>query len=169
MITFEEMSRSPVAASFRNTRRIVSVYVPAGTMIISVPASALASWMAARSVQTPPAVAQMPSPGVASTASSVLLTENVAACATDGARITARPANRHANVGFFMRGDFVLVVPQILRAGGADDAEQHRDERLTRRCWWIIHTPGTRCASCSRIDLRRVAQSSVPLIGSMFD
>src|SRR6266404_5871390 len=50
-------------------------------MIVSAPAWALASWIAARRVQVPPAVAQLPSPGVASTASIVSLIVNVVAAA----------------------------------------------------------------------------------------
>ena len=50
-------------------------------VMASAPARALASWMAARSVQTAPAVAQTPLPAVASAASPVLLTTNVAASA----------------------------------------------------------------------------------------
>src|SRR5438094_7321545 len=54
---------------------------PAGILklIVSAPASALASSIAARSVQTAPAVAQTPLPGVASPASPVELTVKAAA------------------------------------------------------------------------------------------
>ena len=53
--------------------------MPAGKVITSAPARALASWMAARSVQAPPAVAQTPLPGLASLASAVLSTVKPAA------------------------------------------------------------------------------------------
>src|SRR4030067_1087904 len=48
-------------------------------MVCGPPPRMLASWIAARRVQTPPAVAHTPFPGFASTASAVLLTEKVAA------------------------------------------------------------------------------------------
>ena len=77
--TLSVRSRSPVAAASSSCPAIVSVYVPAGTLIVSDPARAFASWIAARSVHTAPAVAQTPSPGVASTASAVESTLKVAA------------------------------------------------------------------------------------------
>ena len=55
-------------------RGIARVKTPAGRVTLSWPGSALASWTAARSVQVPAAVRQMPSPGSASSASAVSLT-----------------------------------------------------------------------------------------------
>ena len=78
-VTSSVMSRSPVAAASSRIPAMVSVYVPAGRVIASAPARALASWMAARSVQKPEAAAQMPSPGETSTASAVLSTMKVLA------------------------------------------------------------------------------------------
>ena len=49
------------------------------SITVSRPASAFASWIAARSVHVPAPVAQAPSPGVASTASAVVSTMKVAA------------------------------------------------------------------------------------------
>src|SRR6266545_1848606 len=57
---------------------------------------AFASWIAARSVQAPAAVAQRPSPGFASGASSVLLTVNPAALTSTGARMGISRARAHA-------------------------------------------------------------------------
>ena len=53
--------------------------MPAGTVITSEPGRAFASWIAARSVQAPPAVAQIPLPVLASPTSAVLLTVKLAA------------------------------------------------------------------------------------------
>src|SRR5438128_1434565 len=68
------MSRSPVAALFSTWPAIVSVYVPAGRIMVSWLGRAFASWIAARNVHSPAAVAHKPSPGLASRASAVLLT-----------------------------------------------------------------------------------------------
>src|SRR6266540_4301880 len=54
---------------------------------------AFASWIAARSVQAPAAVAQRPSPGFAS---GVLLTVNPAALTSTGARMGISRARAHA-------------------------------------------------------------------------
>jgi len=62
----------------------------AGTLIV-IPGKKFASMIAARSVQTPPAVAQMPFPGFASGASSVLFTWSGDGTAAAGrARAAAR-------------------------------------------------------------------------------
>src|SRR6266511_3683056 len=75
------MSRSPVAAAFSLAPAIVNLIgVPFRLLlkrIVSAPARALASCTAARSVHVPAAVAQRPSPGSASTASSALLTRRL--------------------------------------------------------------------------------------------
>src|SRR5262249_39912451 len=77
IVTSSARSRSPVAASSSRWPGIVIVYVPAGISIRSAPGSAFASRTAARSVHAPPAVAQIPSPGVSSRSSAVLFTTNV--------------------------------------------------------------------------------------------
>jgi hypothetical protein len=62
-------------------------------LIVSAPANAFASSIAARRVQTAPAVAQTPLPGVASGSSAVELTVNAAAdVGVAGAVPTARTA-----------------------------------------------------------------------------
>src|SRR5712692_3087647 len=68
--------------------------MPDGRMIVSGPGRALLSWTAARSEQVPAAVAQAPSPGLASTASSVVSTVNVAARAAGESADAARKARR---------------------------------------------------------------------------
>src|SRR5262245_10925095 len=84
------MSRSPLRfASSNAVAAIVRVYVPAGSVTTLLPPSALASWIAARSVHSGVAgadgegrpVSQRPSPGCASTTSAVLFTTSVTACA----------------------------------------------------------------------------------------
>ncbi len=64
----EVISKSPPAFAFSFAATRVSVYVPAGKTIMSAPASAFASVIAALSVQTPlpAAVSQTPFPGLAS-------------------------------------------------------------------------------------------------------
>jgi hypothetical protein len=86
--TLSVMSRSPVAMSFWLIGGIAIAYVPEGTSITSAPGRALASWIAARSVQEPVRVAQLPSPGRASTASLVLPTTNSAGLAAAASRPT---------------------------------------------------------------------------------
>ena len=75
IVRLSVMSRSPFSARFWLNPAIASSYVPGGSEIVSVPGRAFDSCTAARSVQrTGEAVAQVPSPGAASTASAVLST-----------------------------------------------------------------------------------------------
>jgi hypothetical protein len=100
------MSRSPVAASSaRPEREMLSTYVPAVTgTTIRAPLHWFASITAARSVQTPLAVAvsHTPSPGAESTTSAVLLTVNmgwmIAASARELARSVATTAEVAARI-----------------------------------------------------------------------
>src|SRR5262245_62538527 len=78
------MSRSPLGARSSLAPASDRLYVPAGILIWSVPACAFASRIAARSVQTAPAVAQTSLFGATSTASTVLLTVYVLAVAEKG-------------------------------------------------------------------------------------
>ncbi len=73
-------------------------YVPAGTTTVLALVEAPASWMAARKVHTPPPeeVAQIPSPGFASTMSAVLFTVNVAEM--DGATHSTNNMRRAASL-----------------------------------------------------------------------
>jgi hypothetical protein len=57
---------------------VAGVMVAVPMVMVSCPARALASSMAARNVQTPPEVAQTPLPGLASLASPLLLTVKAA-------------------------------------------------------------------------------------------
>src|SRR5688500_2015086 len=66
-------------------RLIVCTPLPMANPIVSWPASALASWIAARSVQAPPLVAQMPLPTLLSAPSAALFTTQVGVCAAAGA------------------------------------------------------------------------------------
>jgi hypothetical protein len=59
-------------------------YVPAGSRTTSAPRSALASWIAARNVQWPFAVAHWPLPGATSTPSSVVIIALLGATVTVG-------------------------------------------------------------------------------------
>src|SRR5439155_9860412 len=68
-------------------------------MIVSAPAWAFASWIAARRVQVAPAVAHLPSPGAASTASVVSSTVNVAAAAGATASNSAATPRRKRLTG----------------------------------------------------------------------
>lgn len=69
-----------------------SVIVPEGTVMTSEPGELLACWTAARSVQTPALVAQIPSERLASAVSRVLVTVKVAADAGTGTATTSDPA-----------------------------------------------------------------------------
>src|SRR5215213_3172304 len=62
--------------------------------MVSAPASAFASWIAARSVHTFPAAAHVPLPGLLSAVSFVLFTTNVAAAACV-AVVARKPATAH--------------------------------------------------------------------------
>src|SRR6185369_1063977 len=95
----------------------------------SAPSCALASWTAARSVHVAAAVAQMPSPGVASTASVVLLTVKVSACAAATA-MTAL-SNRATGVVLISRLSFALVGSRLRRDGRVELVER-LDRRLLR-------------------------------------
>src|SRR5215216_545062 len=88
MVRSSLISRSPFAAASSKSPGIVSVYVPDGRMIVSGLKRAFVSWIAARKVQTllPAAVSQTPLPGLASTASSRLLTVTV--IGADGVLVT---------------------------------------------------------------------------------
>src|SRR5436190_3701518 len=68
------MSKSPPALALSLALARDCVYVPAGTVITSAPASALASVIAALSEQAPAASAQAPFPGAASWVSAVVFT-----------------------------------------------------------------------------------------------
>jgi hypothetical protein len=70
-------------------------------VIISAPAKALASVIAARSEQAPPESAQMPFPAVASWVSAVVFTTNVAAFAFTEKAIKAKVTN-NANIIVFL-------------------------------------------------------------------
>src|SRR5439155_8927900 len=74
-------------------------------MIVSAPAWAFASWIAARRVQVAPAVAHLPSPGAASTASVVSLTVNVAAAAGATASNSAATPRRKRLTGAMEGGE----------------------------------------------------------------
>src|SRR5437879_5193394 len=74
-------------------------------MIVSAPGRAFASWTAARRVHWLPALAQIPSPGEASTASIVLVTLNVAA------RARVAVTNRHT--GPTRRRSSALTAPLL--------------------------------------------------------
>src|SRR5882724_11764594 len=74
-------------------------------MMVSAPGRAFASWTAARRVHWPPALAQIPSPGEASTASIVLVTLNVAA------RARVAVTNRHT--GPTRRRSSALTAPLL--------------------------------------------------------
>ena len=89
IVRLSAMSRSPVVMSFWFSGGMPSSYVPPGSWISSAPGSALASWIAARSVHAPPTVPQTPSPTRASTASAVLLTAKRAGLATTTALTTS--------------------------------------------------------------------------------
>jgi hypothetical protein len=84
IVTGRVMSRSPVAARFSPLPATVSVNVPAGTVMVSAPDSALAALIASRSVQPPAVVAHTPS-----VPSAVVLTTKVAA--RDGDAPTTTP------------------------------------------------------------------------------
>lgn len=72
------MSRSPFAAASSPVPLMVSRYVPAGSVMTSLPASSLASMIAARNDVLPEASWATPSPGLASTVSPVVLTVKLA-------------------------------------------------------------------------------------------
>ena len=78
--------------------------MPLGTLMMSRPGQALASWIAARSVQTPLAVAQAPLPGLASTSSTVLLTVKVSAAAGAALAAAAASAPARASIAAGSRG-----------------------------------------------------------------
>ena len=82
IVTAPVMSRSPVAAASSLGPVRVRLYVPAGTVMTSEPASALAALMASRSVQPPAVVVHAPS-----APSTVVLTTKVAACDGDAPAI----------------------------------------------------------------------------------
>src|SRR5439155_21155956 len=107
----------PMAASSSSGPGIVRRYVPAGTMIVSAPAWAFASWIAARRVQVLAAVTHLPSPGAASTASVVSLTVNVAAAAGAAASNSAATPRRKRLTGA-MEGE---AKTNARYAGGCQD------------------------------------------------
>src|SRR5439155_2914315 len=86
------MSRSPVAEASSPAPGMARTYVPRGTLMLSAPGRAFASWTAARSVHCPASVAHTPSPGLASTASAVLSTVKLAAMVPSARPIKAREA-----------------------------------------------------------------------------
>src|SRR5881396_2865085 len=84
------MSRSPVTETSSPAPGMARTYVPGGTLMVSAPGRAFVSWTAARSVHAPASVAHAPSPGLASTASAVLLTVKLAAMVPLACPIKAR-------------------------------------------------------------------------------
>src|SRR2546426_5517037 len=86
-------------------------------MIVSAPAWAFASWIAARRVQVLTAVTHLPSPGAASTASVVSLTVNVAAAAGATASNSAATPRRKRLTGA-MEGE---AKTNARYAGGCQD------------------------------------------------
>jgi hypothetical protein len=95
MVTESVMSQSPVAEVSSLRSGISSSNTPGRTWIVSAPASAFVSWIAARSVHVPEYVLHSPSPTPASVRSWLSLTMNgsrggVAAWAGVGRRSVAR-------------------------------------------------------------------------------
>src|SRR5437870_10374899 len=78
-------------------------------MMVSGPGRAFASWTAARRVHWRPALAQIPSPGEASTASIVLVTLNVAA------RTRVAVTNRHTGPSRRCSGVLTSPLSKMLR------------------------------------------------------
>src|SRR2546425_290334 len=135
MLTSSVTSRSPVAAASSPCPAIVSTYVPAGTTIVSGPARAFASWIAARRVHELVAVAHLPSPGVASTASAVLLTVNVAATTGTAPRNNEATARRRLtgdterNGAFQVPGERTVFIRGASQTCGALSIERGREPR----------------------------------------
>src|SRR5262245_35940363 len=104
--------------------------LPIEKLIVSAPAVALASWIAALSVQTPADVAQSPLPGAASEESAALLTVNVALTAGPATKTTMAAASSN---GFLDAMD----TPHPLRAQQAIElpasARQSRGESSDER------------------------------------
>ena len=82
------ISRSPVASASSPDPVIVSLYVPAGTLIVSAPASPLAAPIASRSEQSESQTVSL--------VSAVFVTFKVAACAQQGRTNRVRAAARTA-------------------------------------------------------------------------
>src|SRR5262249_13730415 len=93
---------------------------PAGSTTLAAPTRALASWMAARSVHAPSALAHTPSPGDASTASAVLLTVKRAVVAVGVGVTVAVGEGVGENVGAPGAKVFVGVSLQVAVAVGFD-------------------------------------------------
>ena len=100
MLTLPLMSRSPAAPASSPAPAIVSVNVPAGTMILSEPPCALAAMIAERSEIWPEA--SLPDARLAATVSSVVLTRNVEST-TRSSSHSSRGFNRFARLGLLLR------------------------------------------------------------------